>query len=589
MVKRRLIWHLFPAFLIVVVLAILGVTWYMTVSMKRLYLAETADGLKARAILVKNQIPLADIEVESPSVDSLCKRLGALSSTRFTVILPSGKVIGDTDDDPERMEDHSGRPEVSEALAGRTGISTRFSHTLHETMMYLAEPIIDKDRVVGVVRAALPVTAIDKAFEELYPKIILGGSAVALLAGLLSFYISRRISKPLEKLRKAAFHYSKGEFGHKLPSGNSLEIDELATTMNLMAAELDEKINTIVGQRNELDAMLSSMVEGLLVFDTSERLVRFNDEAARMLNLDADKVRGRFVQEAIRQVHLQKFVGRILREGGPLEDEIETLGDKGRVFQVHGTLLQNNKGDNLGALIILNDITSLRRLEIVRRDFVANVSHELRTPITSIKGFVETLREGAIKNPEDAERFLGIIARQADRLNAIIEDLLALSKIEEAEKSDMQLEKHRLKATIEDALSVCRAKAEAKGITIELRCDDDLEARINPALLEQALINLLDNAIKYSHTGGRVEVSAAGTSEGILIAVRDWGSGIERKHLPRLFERFYTADKARSRELGGTGLGLAIVRHIALIHNGKVEVDSTIGQGSVFTLYLPAA
>ena len=582
-----MIWHLFPTYLIVIVLTIFGVTWYMAVSMKRLYLSETGDDLRARALLAKNQLSRIDFSLADPAVDSLCKNLGTESSTRFTVILPSGQVTADTDDDPAKMDNHAGRPEVKEALAGNTGTAIRYSHTLHENMMYVAEPIIENGRIVAIMRAALPVTAIDRAFGTIYIKIILGGSIVAILSGLLSFYISRRITNPLEKMRELSIAYSKGDFGHKLPSGNSVEIDELAASMNRMAAELDDEIKTIIGQRNELDAVLSSMVEGVLVFDTDERLVRFNREASRILNLDADKDRGRFVQESIRHAQLQKFVSQILDSGGLLEGEIEMHGTDIRILQAHGTVLRNDKGDSLGALVVLNDITSLRRLENIRRDFAANVSHELRTPITSIKGFVETLREGAAKKPEDAERFLSIIARQTDRLKLIIEDLLTLSKIEESEMSRIQLETYGIKKVIQDSIVSCQMNASAKGIEIELLCDDNLQARIDPYLLEQAIINLLDNAIKYSEKNGKVEISAASTSSEVSITIRDWGCGIEKRHLSRLFERFYTVDKARSRELGGTGLGLAIVKHIALAHHGRVSVDSAPGKGSAFSIHIP--
>jgi two-component system phosphate regulon sensor histidine kinase PhoR len=256
---------------------------------------------------------------------------------------------------------------------------------------------------------------------------------------------------------------------------------------------------------------------------------------------------------------------------------------------MHGTILRNDKGESLGAVVVLNDITRLRHLENIRRDFVANVSHELKTPITSIKGFVETLREGALKDPGDSERFLGIIAKQADRLNSIIEDLLTLSKIEESEKTELQLEEHNLKAVLQSAISLCDIKAKSKKATVTLDCNDELTAKINPELLEQAIINLLDNAIKYSDEGGDIKISAIRLNSEINISVRDWGIGIERRHLPRLFERFYTVDKAHSRELGGTGLGLAIVKHIVLAHHGNVSIESAPGKGSTFTILLPGA
>jgi two-component system, OmpR family, phosphate regulon sensor histidine kinase PhoR len=588
MPKRRLMWQLFVSYLVVTILAISVITVYMAISMKKLYLTEVSSDLTARALLFRNQLIDKDSILFTAHVDSLCKILGHESATRFTVILPSGVVIGDTDDDPQKMENHSNRPEVIDALSGRSGVATRYSHTLYETMMYVAEPINQDGKVVGIIRAALPVTAIDHTFGQIYPRIIVGGLLIALILAFLSLFISRRISIPLERIRLAAAHYSKGEFDHLLPPGNTIEIDSLTNTLNQMAVELKEKIQTVEGQRNELDAVLSSMVEGVLAFDISEHLVNLNQAAAKMLAINREQVRGRYVQEAIRNIQLQNLVSKILESEEPQEDEMAIQGNGGRVLQMHGTILRNDKGESLGALVVLNDITRLRHLESIRRDFVANVSHELKTPITSIKGFVETLQDEAPKDPKDVERFLAIISKQADRLNSIIEDLLTLSKIEESEKAEILLEEHKLRAVLQSAISICDAKAKAKKAAISLSCDEDLSAKINAELLEQAIINLLDNAIKYSNKDSEIKISALKLKSEITISIQDWGVGIEKRHLPRLFERFYTVDKARSKELGGTGLGLAIVKHIVLAHHGNISVESVPDKGSTFTIHLPS-
>lgn len=586
---RRLMWQLMTSYLLVIILAILAATWYLASSMKKFYLLNTASDLEARAILLKNYLNQWDLNFQQSEIDSLCKKLGKESGSHFTVILADGTVIGDTDDDPLRMENHASRPEIRDALSGHRGISTRYNHTLSETMMYVAEPVRHDGVVAGAVRAALPVTSIERAFAEIYPQIIIEGLLIALLAGILSFYISRRISIPLERIRRVAVAFSKGEFDRRLPPGNSIEIKAVTSAMNQMAAELKEKIETVVAQRNELDAVLSSMAEGVLAFDTAERLVSLNQAAARMLTIDSDQARGRFVQEAIRNTQLQKLVARILETGQPHEDEIEIPGERNQVVRMNGTILRNNQGRGIGALVVLNDITRVRHLEKIRRDFVANVSHELRTPITSIKGFVETLRDGALKDPRETERFLGIVARGVDRLNSIIEDLLELSKIEESDKAEIRIEEANIMTVLQDAIVVCDSKIRAKGITVTVLGDDNLSTKVNAELLEQAIVNLLDNAVKYSDTGREVKISAFKLQSEIAISVQDWGLGIEKKHLSRLFERFYTVDKARSRELGGTGLGLAIVKHIVLAHHGRIDVESAPGKGSTFTIYLPVA
>ena len=292
----------------------------------------------------------------------------------------------------------------------------------------------------------------------------------------------------------------------------------------------------------------------------------------------------------VRNVVLHEFVRNTLSSQKPVEKDIVLYTGGERFIDGHGTVLRDALGKQMGALIVLNDVTRIRRLENVRREFVANVSHEIKTPITAIKGFVETLRDGAVKNPEDAERFLGIIENHAERLEAIIEDLLSLSRIErEAERGKIALVEGRVQDVVQMAVQVCEMSARAKEIKIKCSCDKDIVSKINAPLLEQAIVNLLDNAIKYSAVGSTIRVEASQTAEEIKIDVRDQGCGIEEEHLPRLFERFYRVDKARSRQLGGTGLGLAIVKHITQAHGGQVSVESVPGKGSTFSIRLPRA
>jgi two-component system phosphate regulon sensor histidine kinase PhoR len=272
----------------------------------------------------------------------------------------------------------------------------------------------------------------------------------------------------------------------------------------------------------------------------------------------------------------------------PVEKDIALHSDGERIINAHGTVLRDADGYRVGALIVCNDITRLWKLENIRRDFVANVSHEIRTPITAIKGFVETLRDGSVQDPHDTKRFLGIIEKHVDRLETIIEDLLSLSRIEGGGEEDhIMLQRGRIRDVLLTAVQVCEAKAISKKISLQLSCNEELKAIINPALLEQAVVNLIDNAIKFSNEGSTVQVNATPMDGQISISVRDQGSGIEKEHLPRLFERFYRIDKARSRQMGGTGLGLAIVKHIAQVHRGRLLVESTPGKGSTFSLHIP--
>ncbi|MGD9189052.1 MAG: ATP-binding protein, partial [Desulfobacteraceae bacterium] len=271
-----------------------------------------------------------------------------------------------------------------------------------------------------------------------------------------------------------------------------------------------------------------------------------------------------------------------------MESDITVFHNGERVLNVKSSPLLDTNRKRKGTLIIFNDVTQLRRLENLRRDFVANVSHEIKTPLTAIKGFVETLHQGSVDNPEETARFLGIIRKHVDRLNSIITDLLSLSRIEqEDEARTIKFEVRHIREVFTTAMQICRSKAEQKQIEINQSCPDELQAKFDPSLLEQAVVNLLDNAIKYSDSGSMVSLEAVRYDGSVRISIKDQGIGIAKKHLPRLFERFYRVDKARSRKLGGTGLGLAIVKHIAQAHGGRITVESKLGEGSTFTLELP--
>jgi two-component system phosphate regulon sensor histidine kinase PhoR len=355
-----------------------------------------------------------------------------------------------------------------------------------------------------------------------------------------------------------------------------------------MAEQLYERMQIVIRQRNEQEAMLSSMVEGVIAVDTDARLISLNRAAARLFHLSAEATEGRMLHEIIRNAPLLEFVDTVLATRKSDEAELTMFEKEEKYLQVHGTVLHDAQGRGIGALFVLNDITRIRRLESVRRDFVANVSHELKTPVTSVKGFVETLLDGAMDDRETAMRFLKIISRHSDRLQAIIEDLLSLSRLEQEEdKRKLTRETSALRTILDSAVQACDLKASEKNITISLDCPADIAVTVNTALLEQAIINLIDNAIKYSDDGERVEATAAVVGDELQIKIIDEGSGIPEEHLNRLFERFYRVDKARSRELGGTGLGLAIVKHIAQIHGGFPTVESVPGRGSTFTIHLP--
>ena len=589
MKPKRLLWQLYPSYLLITLISLAAVGWYAASSMEDFYYEQVSEDLKASADIIQQQVLELHQAGDLKSLRELSNSFSIAAQRRITIIEPSGRVIIDSQEDPAQMDDHSDRPEVLKAMKKQVGTEVRFSSTLGLNMMYVAIPVETESGIAAVLRIAKPVSAINSRLKSIYYEVLFASLIVAAAAAILSLVISRRISSPLVALKNGAKRFAAGDLTHKLPTANCQEIDAVARAMNQMASEIDRRIATISRQRNEHKAVLSSMSEALIAVDSTQKLITLNASAAKLTGTDISTAKGRALQEVIRNSDLQSFVTRSLASNEPQEDDITLYKEVSECYlQAKSSPLLDEQGLKIGILVVLNDVTRIRRLEKVRRDFVANVSHELKTPITSIKGFVETLLDGAIKKPEDAARFLEIIEKQTNRMDAIIDDLLVLSKIEQqSNKTQIKLESSRIIDALQEAVELCRSKADAKQIEIKLSCDEDISAQINLPLLEQAIVNLLDNAIKYSPSSSRVELSAVESDEFISVKVTDFGSGIESHFLPRLFERFFRVDKARSRTLGGTGLGLAIVKHIADAHRGFVEVMSTPGRGSVFTINLP--
>ncbi len=588
MSKKRLVRSLFLYYLGITLAAVVLIGLYGAHVAREFFEQQTEDDLEARARLAQGPILELLTEDDHSGVDAYCKSLGRATDTRITAVLPSGQVVGDTEENPQHMDNHQGRPEVRKATSGAVGRSMRYSATLKRELMYVAVPVAGDGSLAVVVRTSVPITAIDEAVGAMHQRILVAALAVTGLLAIVSLWLAARIGLPLRQMSVGAERFAQGEFDHRLPRAGFEEISTLAQALNRMAEQLDERIRTMQCQRKELEAVLSSMEEGVLAVDNEGIVINVNQTCAALLGLEPGDLKGRVVHEVVRKPDLLQFIDASLTSSASVEGDILVRGEKDRWLNVHGTALYDSANRKMGSLVVLHDVTRLRRLENVRRDFVANVSHELKTPITSIKGFVETLMDGAIDDRENAARFLEIISRQVNRLDAIIGDLLTLSRIEKGfEVKPSRLNLGSLQNVLQAAIEMCEKKAADKGIEVRLECPPDLQVPMNGHLLEQAVVNLVDNAVKYSEPGGRVCVRASQNGEAAFIRVQDWGCGIERKHLARLFERFYRVDKARSRELGGTGLGLAIVRHIALVHQGSVSVESEVGKGSTFSISLP--
>jgi len=585
---KRLFWKLFPTYFLIAAISIVAVSWYASSSLREFYLGQMQMDLKARALLLEPRIAAFVAPLDAAAVDAVCKEMGRVTATRITVILPDGTVIGDSDENPLSMDNHRRRPEVLAALGNAPGRSIRYSRTLHQNMMYVAVMLERSGTPAAIIRTSVSLAAIDDTLKAIYRRIAWGGFIVILFAALFSYLSSRHVGRPIEQIRKGAEHFARGDLNFRLPSVETAELRSLSTSLNAMAAQLDDKLKSFIRQRNELEAVLASMLEGVIAVDGDERIISANRAAALMFETEPKALGGRLVQEVIRNRELQQFVGKAISGEAHTENDISFYRDNERIINAYSSPLRDASGARVGTLVVLNDVTRLRRLENIRRDFVANVSHEIKTPLTAIKGFVETLQRRAVDNPEEAERFLGIIAKHVDRLNSIVEDLLCLSRIEaEAENAQIKLEEAHLCKILQSAVQVCRTKADEKKISIRLACDKEVTALLDPPLFEQAAVNLIDNAVKYSPAGSTVSVSCQQAGSELAVHFTDQGIGIPKQHLERLFERFYRVDKARSRSLGGTGLGLAIVKHIIQAHGGRITVESTPGAGSVFSIFLP--
>jgi two-component system phosphate regulon sensor histidine kinase PhoR len=586
--SRTLTWHIFVPFLAIIVLALALITAYSSRALREMFHERTAEDLADRARLLHDQVAALLTAGDAAAIQAYCEQAGAAAHMRLTVVAPDGTVLGDTLERPSTMENHRARDEIAAALSTGVGRAIRYSPSLGHRRMYVAIAVTRDKRTLGVLRTSHSLQSVDQATTLVLRQIAGGGFLLAALAGLVSFGVARRIAVSLQQMQAGAERLAAGQLDARLDiSSDAEELVSLADSFNAMADQLADRIRTIENQRNELTAVLGSMVEGVLAVDQEEIVFGWNDASGTLLGIDAQQAMGRSIQEVVRHPALIAMTRAALAGDAPVEGDVVLARGQERHLQVHATGLRGGDGRRLGALLVLNDVTRLRRLENVRRDFVANVSHELRTPITSIKGFVETLRENPPEDPAETARFLAIVDRQAGRLQAIIDDLLTLSGLEQdtgLSRTDVNLRK-----LLTEAIEQCTARAGDDAPAVSIECADDLAAQVNGHLVEQAVVNLVDNALKHSGATLPIVVRAWPHDGAVVLEVTDQGRGIAAEHLPRVFERFYRVDRARSRTLGSTGLGLAIVKHIAQAHGGEVRVHSEVGRGTSFTVILPGS
>ncbi|MFQ6603993.1 MAG: two-component system histidine kinase PnpS [Fidelibacterota bacterium] len=585
--SKPLLFQLFPLFLLISLVAIIALGMISTNTIRNYIQQSTTQDLLTNAKIIRHII--SNNRYDDPGeLQYEVSELKIDTQLRITIIRPDGKVIADTDEDPNVMDNHRDRPEILVALRGDTGTNTRFSHTLQTPMLYVAIPLTIDGEIRVIVRTAMALDRMQNTIQALQHRVWISGFIVIFLTALVSYTLSRRITAPLKRMQEGAARYARGNFQKKIPMHNTEEIGGLAKSLNRMAEQLHERFETILHQRNELEAMLSCMIEGVLAIDQNDHILRINATALTLLDIPDNSWYQHSIHEIIRHPNLLAFIRDVLNSEKALETDIIVRREQNIYLQVTGTPLIGTNRSKFGALFVLNDISRIRRLEQIRSDFVANVSHELKTPITAIQGFIETLKDGAIRDQDKVEHFIDIIDRQSSRLNAIIEDLLELSRIErESEGGDIETHPSALAPLFESAIRDFESQARQKDITFQMECEPGMKVDINVQLMQTAINNLVNNAVKYSPEHSTIFLSSFRDDHQVKIQIQDEGQGIPRQHLPRLFERFYRVDKARSRALGGTGLGLAIVKHIVLAHHGTVSVDSRLGRGSTFTISLP--
>ncbi len=526
----------------------------------------------------------------APVADQDADRMGRDLSVRVTVIASGGKVLGDTNLNGEALaaiENHAGRPEIAEAFRTGKGQSIRYSTTLGENLLYVARRIDPGDPARGVVRLALPLTEVRRAQEDLRLPLFFAALLSIVAAVLLGWGAARRPARRLEEMSRAASEIAQGRTGSRVRAGGSDEIGRLAGSLNRMAEELERRLALLEREQGQLRSVLDGMVEGVLLTDAGGTILLANRAFERIFDA-RPPVAGRRPLEVARIPALQEILEEAREAGFPFTREIAPWGTLEKTIRASMVPLQEG-GRFAGTVAVFHDVTELKRLENVRREFVANVSHELRTPLTAIRGYAETLRDGALKDPAKALEFVRVIHRHAERLQALIEDLLDLSQVEQG-SSRLSLGPVALREVVSQVEAVIRPLAEEKLQTLTFVLPEDLPFPwADRDRLAQVLINLLDNAVKFTPEGGRVSFAAAPEGGRILLTVSDTGIGIPPSEIGRVFERFYRVDRSRDRREGGTGLGLAIAKHLTLAMGGTLEVESPPGQGAIFRLTLPAA
>jgi two-component system phosphate regulon sensor histidine kinase PhoR len=583
MPRLSMFWQTFVAFGSLIVLALGVVGGVVGAWVEQQALLQIEERLKSKAILLQEVVRGRSIDELRSQVESLHRKI----DERITLIAEDGRVVAESDrDNPEDLDNHGHRPEVVAARGAPFGTATRYSTTVHKNMMYVA--LYRKDAPeVAFVRVALPVTEVQAQAARLRNSVWASAGGTALVALLLAWLLTRRLVHPLQELTAGAQQIAAGKFGHKVYLDRKAELGQLADAFNHMSSQLADQFTQLDEDRQQLRAVLGSMVEGVIAIDADQNILFANDRAGKMLEFATTTAAGRKLWEVVRQHAVQEMVQTTMRAPGAEPSKLEFTDAAGKSLLLHVAQLPGETAR--GAVLVFHDTTELRRLERLRQDFVANVSHELKTPLSVITACIETLLEGGVDDVENRGRFLERIQEQTQRLHALILDLLSLARIESGEQL-WTMQALAVTGLVEACVERHQARAQGKKQTLTLTPpspEKHVQVFADAEALSEILDNLVDNALKYTAEGGAIRLRWWGDMTHCNIEVQDTGIGIPDGDLPRVFERFYRVDKARSRELGGTGLGLSIVKHLVQAMQGTIRAGSILGKGSTFTIRLP--
>lgn len=589
-------------FIYYIILVVIGITttgFFVSELAQNLYKQEIEQNLKIIATLLDKQISgkikngeKVDFNNEAGSYSDIISKTSTSPSSegkievRITFIDFTGKVLGDSSADYHEMQNHLDRKEIKDAINGKTGLDIRFSQTLKIDFLYVAIPMTTSETVI---RISLPLLQIKKINEVIWLYSGIGMLVGLILTTLLALKFSASLTNPVNELIAVSKEIYHGNYSMRAKIKVKDELGQLADTFNAMAEELERSILDLKDKNLKFDSIMNSMTNGFIAVDSNQRVLLVNAIACQFLGIEYEEsINGRNLIEVMRNHQINHLLQQTVENNSSSMYEINITIPEERVFRIYASPIRpdGSSGANSGAILSIMDITNVKKLEQIRTDFVSNVTHELKTPLTSIRGFVETLRSGAINDTEVADKFLEIIDIEAERLYMLINDILQLSEIETKQK-DTHIGNYNLKTIIEDVISVLQVTADKKNITLHREVENGLVIDANRDRIKQMLINLIDNAIKYNVKNGNVYVKAWKAEGKVVVSVKDTGIGIAHQHLSRIFERFYRVDKGRSRSMGGTGLGLSIVKHIVNLYNGDIKVESEPGSGTEFQIQLP--